>query len=172
MFAGRLIYRLLDKPSIHFIHSDMRAIVEFISLFFAGMLAGEEFIVRYGLSTLLTAMDDQPHIRLRQSLIRRLRLIVPIIFLATLASAIASLILDGGSSGSFNLRCGGLCVLFIWIAITLIGTVPINKNVLEWRPAVLPVNWKALIIRWQRLDTWRAWLAILAFVFFLAAVVR
>jgi uncharacterized membrane protein len=147
-------------------------IIKFVCLFFAGILAGEEFVVRYGLSTLLTAMEDQPHIRLRQSLIRRLRLIVPIIFLATLTSALASLILDGGSSDSFCLRCAGVCVLYIWIGITLIWTVPINKRVLKWQPDAPPAAWKGLIGKWQRLDTWRAWLAILAFVFFLAALVR
>jgi len=144
-------------------------IIKFICVFFSGILAGEEFIVRYGLSGPLAAMDDKSHIQLRQLLIRRLRIVVPVIFLATFFSAVASLIFNDSSTG-FTLRGAGLAILITWIVITLTGTAPINKGALEWQPDAPPANWQALINRWKRLDTWRAWLAILAFVLFLAAL--
>jgi hypothetical protein len=142
------------------------SIIGLIGLFFTGLLAGEEFIVRYGLSGPLAAMDDQPHIRLRQLLIRRLRVIVPIIFFSALVPGVIGLFaVDPG----FNFRCAGVLALLFWISITLAGTAPINKGALTWQPDAPPANWKSLISRWKRLDTWRAWLAIIAFVCFLVA---
>jgi hypothetical protein len=142
------------------------SLIEFVSLFFAGMLAGEEFIVRYGLSGPLAALDDRPHIRLRQLLIRKLRVIVPILFFAAFLPGIAAMVINGPGPG-FGFRCAGVLALFIWILITLIGTAPINKGALTWPPAAPPANWKAKIDLWKRLDTFRAWLAILAFGCFL-----
>jgi hypothetical protein len=145
------------------------SVIAFVSLFFAGILAGEEFIVRYGLSGPLEALDDQPHIRLRQLLIRKLRVIVPIIFFAAILPGIAALVLNGAGPG-FGFRFAGVLALLAWILITLIGTAPINKSALEWQPDAPPANWKAQISHWKRLDTWRTWLAILAFACFLAGV--
>jgi hypothetical protein len=47
------------------------------SVLFAGLLAGEEFVIRYGVRGPLASLDDQPHILLRRALIRPLRVIVP-----------------------------------------------------------------------------------------------
>ena len=38
-------------------------VLETIGLLFAGVLAGEEFIVRYGVQPALTSLDDLPHLR-------------------------------------------------------------------------------------------------------------
>ncbi len=40
---------------------------------------------------------------------------------------------------------------------------------MRWDPAAPPSNWRNRIALWERLDTGRTWLAILAFVLFLSA---
>jgi uncharacterized membrane protein len=41
--------------------------------------------------------------------------------------------------------------------------VPINQAVLTWDPAAPPQEWRALIDKWERLDTARTVAAIAAF---------
>ncbi|RKP57985.1 DUF1772 domain-containing protein [Cohnella endophytica] len=144
-------------------------IFEFVSLFLAGILAGEEFVVRYGVHVSLSHLDYQSQIRVRQALILKLRVLVPAIILPTVVSGITVLFLNGTGPG-FAFRCAGVLALLIFILTTIIGTVPINKGVLDWRPDAPPSNWKQLIKRWERLDVVRSSAAILAFACFLAAV--
>jgi uncharacterized membrane protein len=57
--------------------------------------------------------------------------------------------------------------LLVWILVTLFGTVPINEAALDWRPDAPPANWRALVDRWERLNTVRTCAAVLAFAFLL-----
>jgi uncharacterized membrane protein len=125
------------------------AVLAGLSLLGAGLLAGEELVIRYGVRGPLARLDDEAHIRLRQALIIRLRVLVPAIYLPTAATAVA---------------------LLGWVAVTLGGTVPINAAALAWAPAAPPPDWRARVDRWERLNTVRAWLALAAFVLLLAAV--
>src|SRR6516225_10697186 len=99
--------------------------LRFVNVLCAGILAGEEFVIRYGVRAPVATLDERPHIQLRQALIRTLRVLVPIVFGSTILSGIAVTLL-GGSSLEFYLRCAGLFALLSFISITLAGTVPIN----------------------------------------------
>lgn len=145
-----------------------RVVIEFAGLFLAGILAGEEFVVRYGVRGPLAALDDQSHIQFRQALIRTLRVLVPAIFMSAFVSGVAAAILDGTGAG-FAFRWAGVLALVIWILVTLFGTVPINEAALGWRSDAPPSEWKALVDRWERLNTVRTWAAVLAFALFLTA---
>jgi uncharacterized membrane protein len=146
----------------------MRVAVEFISLFLAGMLAGEEFVVRYGVRGPLAALDDRTHIHMRQSLIRTLRILVPAIFVPALISAVAAAIVGGaGSTGAeIAFRWAGVLALLVWTVATFFGTVPINEAALDWDLDAPPNDWKASVDRWERLNTVRTWAAVAAFACF------
>jgi uncharacterized membrane protein len=139
------------------------------SVLFAGLLAGEEFVIRYGVRGPLASLDDRPHILLRQALILPLRVLVPAVYLATLVSAGAATVLDGIDSG-LALRGVGLGVLLVWIAVTLGGTVPINAAALDWDANAPPADWRAQVDRWEHLNTVRTWAAVTAFALLLTAL--
>jgi uncharacterized membrane protein len=142
-------------------------ILEFVNLFFAGLLAGAEFVVRFGVRAAIGALDPQPSIRLRQALIRTLRALVPGLYLPTLLTGIAVTIWNGGG---FALRCAAMLALLGWTLVTFTGTVPINAAILdEWQAETPPADWKATIHRWERLDTARTLAALATFALFLAA---
>ena len=147
----------------------IHAIVEFLNLFFAGVLAGEEFVICYGVRAVVAVLDQQPQIQLRHALIRKLRALVPAIFILTALSGLATISLDGIGAG-FILRCVAALGLLIWVVITLFGTVPINKDTLTWRPEAPPNHWRGLVSRWERFDIARCWAAIISFAFLVAAV--
>jgi uncharacterized membrane protein len=146
-----------------------RIVLEFINLFCAGIFAGIEFIVCFGVRAPLNVLDEQPQIQIRQALIRRLRVLVPAAFVLTAISGVAVAVLERTAPG-FVFRCAGVLAVLTWTLATFNGTVPINEALLTWRPDAPPENWKAIIERWERLDMVRTGAALTAFACFLTAV--
>lgn len=142
--------------------------LHFANLFLAGILAGMETAIHYGLHPATQVMTDQSQFQLRQALVLRLRILVPAFFLPSAATGIAVVILDGTAPGLW-LRCAGLLAVLIWVAIRVIGTVPINSATLSWQPGAPPANWKARVEDAERFHIVGVWAAILAFGCFVAA---
>ncbi|MCW2720107.1 MAG: hypothetical protein JWR81_3929, partial [Pseudonocardia sp.] len=70
-------------------------ILQAVGLVLAGLLAGEEFIVRYGVQPALRALEDRAHIQARVALVRSLKVIVPILMIPTVLVGIAVLVVSG-----------------------------------------------------------------------------
>ena len=148
----------------------MDTIIAAASVFLAGLLAGEELIVRYGVHPALVALDDATQVRARQSLIYRLRVLVPVVFFAALAAAVAALVL-GGTGAALGFRIAAVAALVVWLGTTFGGTVIVNSAVIEWKPEAPPENWRAMITRWGRIDVVRSTAAVVAFACSVVAVV-
>lgn len=145
-----------------------QTIVAFINLFFTGLLAGEELVIRLGVRDTLSILDDPSHIKLRQALIRTLRVLVPTIMLPAILSGVTLAIVDGTRIG-YVFSWAGAIALLVFLAVTLFGTVPINASALEWDPNNPPEAWRSLVTRWERLNNLRCLLAVLSFALFLVA---
>jgi hypothetical protein len=143
--------------------------LDFASLFFAGILAGMEVVIHYGLRRPAEVLDEKSQLQLRQALVVRLRVLVPAFFVPTALSGLAVTML-GGLTPGFWWRCGAMCALLLWIAIRVIGTVPINKATLDWDANAPPADWKAQIDRAERFHIVGVWAAVSAFAFFLVAL--
>jgi hypothetical protein len=144
-------------------------ILYFANLFFAGILAGMEIAIHYGVGAPPAILDDRWQILFRQGLIRRLRVLVPAFFLPAVLSAIAITILDRPAPG-FWLRCAALLALLLWIVARVIVTVPMNSATLTWNADAPPQNWKALIERTEGFHIMGVWAALVAFVCLLSAI--
>ncbi|TQS41101.1 anthrone oxygenase family protein [Cryptosporangium phraense] len=138
--------------------------LQVLGVVLAGLLAGEEFIVRYGVQPALRSLDDRAHLRARIALVRSLRVVVPALMIPTVVLAVAVLVTAGGAY-----RWLGTAALVAFVLISLLGTVPINMKVVDWDDGAPPANWRATIRRWERLDVARSSAAIVAFVLFAAA---
>jgi hypothetical protein len=148
----------------------MHIMIEFVNLFFAGILAGIEFVIHYGIHVPTMALDEKPQIMLRQGLVLRLRWLVPAFFIPTALSGIAVAIIEGAAPGLL-FRLAAILAIVIWISVRIIGTVRINSATLERNPNRPPKNWRELIGKAERFHIVGTWAAFLAFAFFLAAVV-
>ncbi len=147
-------------------------IFDFVGLLLAGLLAGEEFVVCYGVRTPLAIVDDEPQIKFRQNLIRRLRVLVPSIAMPSLFCSLAILWFHRAQPGIL-FQGAGVAAMLTWLVTTFAGTVPINEAVLTWSPDAPPENWKLLMARWEQLDIIRCWVTVLAFTcFLLSAALR
>ena len=80
---------------------NLATILDFVTVFFAGLLAGALFVIDYGVGRAVAAVVDEPsHILLRQVLIQSLRVLVPaILFVPTILSGVAITVLDGVDPG-------------------------------------------------------------------------
>jgi hypothetical protein len=144
-------------------------ILGLLNLFLAGLLAGEEVAIYYGVRLPLASLEERPQLLLRQALIRTLRILVPAIFLPALLTGIAATVLDGLSGLSFVVRCVGLLGFVAWMAVTLPGTARINSAILDWNPDALPPDWLRQVKLWERFASVRPWAAMIAFGSFLLA---
>lgn len=138
------------------------------SVFFAGLLAGEEFVIRCGVRGPLASLPDGPHILMRQALIRSLRVLVPVLYLLTLLTTVATTCIDGARY--LPLRGAGVAALVVWMALTIGGTVPINAAAIEWDADAPPADWRTQIDRWERLNTIRTTAAVVAFALLLTSL--
>jgi hypothetical protein len=143
--------------------------LQFAGLFLAGILAGEEFIVRYGVQPALSSMEDLPHLHARQALVRRLRVVVPIIMIPTVLVEVAVLVVVGSGPG-LALRWATVIALTAFLLVSFLGTVPINIQVNDWQADAPPADWKATVRRWEQIDVLRSSAALLAFVFAVTSV--
>lgn len=143
-----------------------------VSLLFLGVLAGEEFIVRYGVQPALRSLDDRAHVAARVALVKRLRIVVPALMLpAVVFTAVATIV--GGTSAGCWWRFAGAAALAAFLLFSFLGTVPINMKVIDWDADSPPEGWRRLVARWELLDVFRSSAALLAFALFLVgAVVR
>lgn len=143
-------------------------ILDFINLFFAGTLAGVEFVIHYGLRVPSEVLDEQSQLQLRQALVLRLRVLVPVFFVPTAVSGIAVTVLDGFDPG-FWFRGAGVLAILTWILTRVVGTVSINSDTLTWQLSTPPKDWKAQVNHAERFHIVGTWAAVAAFAFFLIA---
>jgi hypothetical protein len=107
-------------------------LLDFVNLFFSGMLAGIEFVIHYGVREPAEQLPERSQLQLRKALVLKLRVLVPAFFAPTAILGITLTALNGSTPG-FAYRCVGVVALLIWIAIRIVGTVPINSATVDWQ---------------------------------------
>jgi uncharacterized membrane protein len=143
-------------------------VIETVGLLLAGLLAGEEFIVRWGIQPALSSLPDGPHLAARKALVARLRYVVPALMVPTVIVAIVLLIAAGAGPG-LGFRIAGVAALVAFVLFSFLGTVPINIRVNDWDLDAPPSDWKMDVARWQFIDVFRSSAALVAFACFLVA---
>ena len=148
---------------------NLATILDFVSVFFAGLLAGIELVLHYGLRGAADILNEQSQLQFRQALILRLRVLVPTFFVPTAVLGIAVTILDGVTPG-FWFRGAGVLALLIWIWTRIVGTVSINSDTLTWQPDAPPKDWKTQVNHAERFHSIATWAVVAAFALFLIAI--
>lgn len=97
--------------------------------------------------------------------------IMPILGNAAILSVAACVFLVRAVPGAFALSVIALVFIVGDMAVTLVGNVPINKQVQSWNVAQPPAEWAELRDRWERLHTIRTVLIVSGFALLVAAVV-
>ena len=137
-------------------------------LLFAGILAGFEIAVHYGVGLPPRSLTDKAQILLRQSMVLRLRILAPALFLPTLAFGITRTIQDRHSR-AISLDAVALGALTVWVVIRAFRTIPVNSATLDWNPEAPPSDWREQVERTERFHVIAAWATVIAFICFLLA---
>ncbi len=140
-----------------------------LGLFLAGILAGMELVVRYGIHPALMRLGDRAHLQARHEVVRIVRVMVPAVLLPSVLVGVAVAILSGPGAGS-AWRWAAVGAYAAYLLVVFLGTVPINDRFYTWDAANPPAGWQDVIRRWALIDIVRSSLAVLAFALFLVAV--
>ncbi|TCK26638.1 anthrone oxygenase family protein [Pseudonocardia endophytica] len=141
-------------------------VVHALAVFVTGLLAGEELIVRWGVQPALRGLGDAAHLEARQALVRRLKVVVPMLIVPAVVLTVVSLVLS-----ATTWRWAGAAVLLVFVLTSAIGTVPINIRVDAWDLDAPPDDWREVVRRWERIDVLRSSAAVVAFASLLAGLV-
>ena len=145
--------------------------VHLIELFFTGLLAGFEIAVHYGIGAPPKSLREDAQIVLRQAMVRRLRILAPILFLPSLLLTTLVSLQERYEPGA-RLRYVAVAALLVWGIIRIVRTVPVNSATLEWDPDAPPMNWRALVERTERFHVVATWAAVIAFLCLLATTLQ
>ncbi len=140
----------------------LMTLFDLVNVFFAGMLAGIEFVIHYGVREPAEQLPDHAQLQLRKGLVLKLRVLVPAFFIPAAILGITLTFLNISAPG-FAFRCVAVVALLIWIVIRVIGTVPINSATADWPLDAPPVDWKEQVQRAERFHIVGTWAAILTF---------
>lgn len=142
-----------------------------VQLVLVGLLAGEEFIVRWGVQPAMAALPDDAHLRTRVALVKSLKVVVPMLMIPAVLASVAVLVL-AGTGDVLGWRIAATAALVVFVLASFLGTVPINIRVNDWDPADPPADWKRTVARWEQIDVLRSSAAGVAFVLSTIALVR
>jgi hypothetical protein len=144
---------------------------QFFELLFTGLLAGFELAVHYGIGAPPASLPETGQIVLRQTLVRRLRILAPSLFMPAFLLALLVAVQGRHAPGS-GLRWATVGMLLVWIVIRIVRTVPVNSATLEWNPEAPPKDWRALVERTERFHVVASWAAVIAFLCSLTSTFR
>ncbi len=145
-------------------------VIGLFELFFVGLLAGVEVAVHYGIGAPPSALTESAQIILRQAMVRRLRVLAPVLFVPSLLLA-TMIAVNERNEPQCWLRYVAVSMLLLWTLIRIVRTVPVNSATLEWDPEAPPTKWRALVQRTERFHVVAAWAAVVAFLSSLASSV-
>ncbi|MCB1304575.1 MAG: hypothetical protein KDK37_09865, partial [Leptospiraceae bacterium] len=161
----RLFWQRLTRES----KMDLIYGLQFLVLLFAGLLAGAEFVVHLALVPSIRHLESRAKLTFRRGLILKLRILIPCIFLPVLIPAIALIFLSE-TPVQPTLHYSALACLALWIALRIVGTVPINSATLEWSVESPPADWEARVARAERFHIVGVLAAVACFVLLLLEI--
>ena len=144
------------------------SLLSILNLFFAGTLAGVEVASHYGFVIQPSFLGEADQVRLRQALIRRLRVLVPAIFGPAFLTTIAMTLLSTPGPG-LTLRGIALAGDVLWIFARVVATARINSATMDWSPASPPAEWRTLVAHAERFHVASLWAVTIGFVCLLTA---
>ena len=143
--------------------------VQFLSLVLAGLLAGSELTSWGIVHPTLWRLAHREQVRAEKLMYRRFAMVDPFLMTATIVACFLAAGALDGTPATLSLA-GGACFATM-LAITLLGNMPINVQILRWREDDEPARWRRLRRRWDRLHSMRIVLDTAGFVLMTLAAV-
>ena len=136
-------------------------VASFIAVLLAGVLTGSELTSWGIVHPTLWRLAHREQVRAEKLMYRRFAMVDPFLMTATIVACFLAAGALDGTPATLSLA-GGACFATM-LAITLLGNMPINVQILRWREDDEPARWRRLRRRWDRLHTVRIVLDVAGF---------
>lgn len=146
-------------------------IAHLINLILISVFVGTEFAIGVFVHPVLRKLSPSVHIASVQVIGRIVGKVMPVWIPLIIVSALPVLYVEGPQVVAFWFTIAGIICIVLMLIVSLLGNVPINKQVIEWNPQSPPANWLELRKRWDSLHRSRIILDIAALLFFLIGAI-
>lgn len=126
-----------------------KTIITFLNILSAALLAGIMFGIWIGYNPI--DLSEPSYIEQQQNMIRRLKVLMPLLGLATIVLTVISAFLQKQSKVAFISLLIAAMMLVASGLITRFGNQPINDIVMTWAVDSPPGNWMELRDKWLSL---------------------
>lgn len=126
-----------------------KTIITFLTILSAALLAGIMFGIWIGYNPI--NLSEPSYIEQQQNMIRRLKVLMPLLGLATIVLTVVSAFLNKQSKITFISLLIAAMFLVVSGLITRFGNQPINDIVMTWSVDSPPANWIELRDKWLSL---------------------
>ena len=122
------------------------------------------------LSPALMSFNGPTYVTVQQRVLRGLKRFMPFVLLTALVSTIADLIqVDDQGTWPFDWTVASAVFFAAFLFITVRHELPINAEIEHWNAETPPPDWAEKRRTWERWQTVRAWLSVLALLCLIAA---
>jgi uncharacterized membrane protein len=122
------------------------AVVRFVNIVFAALIAGGMFVIWTGYDPM--ALSPSTYVEQQQNAIRALNVLMPVLGAITVLLTLVSAILQRTDRRAFVLLIVAAAFLIVSGLLTRFGNQPINAIVMTWDVASPPANWTELRDQW------------------------
>jgi uncharacterized protein HemY len=133
--------------------------LQFISIILAALLAGTSFGIWLGFNP--SRFSPGTYIEQQQNLVRSLNTLMLILVTATAVIILISAFIQRKNKTVFLILLLAAALFISCMAITRLGNVPIQSEMLKWTIHTMPANWTELRDKWWLLHTSRTFVEIL-----------
>jgi len=138
--------------------------IRWANLLVSGLLAGNEFGSKVVVHPALETLAPSARIAAEQALYRRYGRVMPTLMTLAVGSGVSALrLLSDRRSAAYRLMAAGTACQMAMLAVTLVGNIPLNGQILDFDPDGDPDAFQELRLRWERLHTVRVALDVTGF---------
>ena len=127
----------------------LKVLIILLSLFFSGLLAGNELAVAVFIHPVLYSVSDEPHVRVAKPLARRLGHSMPFWYALSLVFAILQMLIMRAPPAARWLCCAAAILLSLIIVLTILLPAPINNRIARLDVHRLPTDWLSMRRCWD-----------------------
>ena len=127
----------------------LKILIILLSLFFSGLLVGNELAVVVFIHPVLYSVSDEAHVRVAKPLARRLGHPMPFWYALSLIFAILQMLIMRAAPAVRWLSCAAAILLALIIVLTILWPAPINNGIARWDIDRLPIDWLSMRRRWD-----------------------
>jgi uncharacterized membrane protein len=124
-------------------------VLELLTVVVLGLMCGSELNVAAFSHPALKRQPLQAHIYARSALASLLGHVMPFWMAASTLLNFLLLLVGGLGGRAWRFAAIAFAIQVLAVLLSLIGPVPINKRIAQWRPETLPIDWQAQEHRWE-----------------------